>query len=151
MKSLKMLIISALTILSISVFAKTEPHKSHKTTSQATTFSCPMHPEITSNKGGKCSKCGMDLTITKKETQKTTYSCPMHPDEVSLEKGKCSKCGMVMVKTTKLKHNTAIKGSQTSSETVTKYVCKMDGQTSDKEGKCPKCGMEMTKKEGQNK
>ena len=24
-------------------------------------YSCPMHPEVTSNKPGKCSKCGMDL------------------------------------------------------------------------------------------
>jgi hypothetical protein len=27
---------------------------------------------------------------------------------------------------------------------VTKYVCSMDGTTSDKPGKCSKCGMEMT-------
>ena len=24
-------------------------------------YKCPMHPEVTSNKPGKCSKCGMDL------------------------------------------------------------------------------------------
>ena len=24
-------------------------------------YSCPMHPEVTSDKAGKCSKCGMDL------------------------------------------------------------------------------------------
>jgi Heavy metal binding domain len=24
-------------------------------------YSCPMHPEVTSDKPGKCSKCGMDL------------------------------------------------------------------------------------------
>ena len=134
--------IAALTILSVSVFAQTEQNeKSHKTTIQATTFSCPMHPEIISDIAGKCSKCGMDL----KKAQKTTYTCPMHPDEMSLEKGKCSKCGMAMVKTTKLIHNTAIKGSQTSSKVVTKYVCEMDGQIYDKPGKCPKCGMDLTK------
>jgi hypothetical protein len=27
----------------------------------AATYSCPMHPEVTSDKPGKCSKCGMDL------------------------------------------------------------------------------------------
>lgn len=88
---------------------------------------------------------------SKEKAQKNTYSCPMHPDEVSLEKEKCSKCGMVLIKTTKLKHNPAIKGSQTSSEVVTKYVCKMDGQTSDKAGNCPKCGMKMTKMEEKKK
>lgn len=81
------------------------------------------------------------------EVQKITYSCPMHPDEVSLEKGKCSKCSMELVKTTKLNHNTSGKGKQTSREVVTKYVCKMDGQTSDIAGKCTKCGMKMTKME----
>jgi len=25
------------------------------------TYACPMHPEVTSNKSDKCSKCGMDL------------------------------------------------------------------------------------------
>jgi membrane fusion protein, copper/silver efflux system len=24
-------------------------------------YSCPMHPEVTSDKPGKCPKCGMDL------------------------------------------------------------------------------------------
>ena len=28
-------------------------------------YSCPMHPEVTSNKAGKCSKCGMALVKKK--------------------------------------------------------------------------------------
>lgn len=27
----------------------------------AAVYACPMHPEVTSDKPGKCSKCGMDL------------------------------------------------------------------------------------------
>ncbi len=27
----------------------------------AMTYACPMHPEVTSDKAGKCPKCGMDL------------------------------------------------------------------------------------------
>jgi hypothetical protein len=27
----------------------------------AMNYSCPMHPEVTSDKPGKCSKCGMDM------------------------------------------------------------------------------------------
>ncbi len=27
----------------------------------AKTYACPMHPDVTSDKPGKCSKCGMDL------------------------------------------------------------------------------------------
>lgn len=31
----------------------------------AAVYSCPMHPEIKSDKPGKCSKCGMDLELIK--------------------------------------------------------------------------------------
>jgi len=45
-----------------------------KTTQTATTgkelYVCPMHPEVTSDKPGQCSKCGMDLV--KKETKSDT-------------------------------------------------------------------------------
>ncbi|MCI4443985.1 MAG: hypothetical protein JHC39_10850 [Lentimicrobium sp.] len=84
---------------------------------------------------------------SKEEAQKTTYVCPMHPDQMSMKEGKCSKCGMELVKTTQTQPNSAVKGSQASTVVEAKYICKMDGSTSDKPGKCPKCGMEMTKKE----
>jgi len=84
-------------------------------------------------------------TTAKKETQKTMYCCPMHPNETSMEKGKCPKCGMDFVKTTTVKHDPAIKGSQTSVTVKKEYICKMDGTTSDKPGKCPKCGMDFVK------
>jgi hypothetical protein len=31
----------------------------------ATTYTCPMHPEVKSDTPGKCPKCGMDLVIKK--------------------------------------------------------------------------------------
>jgi hypothetical protein len=55
-------------------------------------YSCPMHPDVTSDNPGKCSKCGMNLK--KIETASKSYSCPMHPDVTSDNPGKCSKCGM---------------------------------------------------------
>ena len=102
----------------------------------------------TSDKAGKCPKCGMEMT---KENPKITYTCPMHPGEMSMKEGECSKCGMKLVKITKQKHNPAVKGSQASTVVETKYVCKMDGTTSDKAGKCSKCGMEMTPTDADNK
>jgi hypothetical protein len=33
----------------------------------AAAYYCPMHPEITSDEPGKCSKCGMDLVKNKKK------------------------------------------------------------------------------------
>ena len=68
----------------------------------AMNYSCPMHPEVTSDKPGVCSKCGMNLTRSKKEQMKMEvmkmYSCPMHPGITSDKPGKCSKCGMDMAK-----------------------------------------------------
>ncbi|RZK38510.1 MAG: hypothetical protein EOO57_04090 [Hymenobacter sp.] len=31
----------------------------------ATIYTCSMHPEVTSDKPGKCPKCGMDLIVKK--------------------------------------------------------------------------------------
>jgi Heavy metal binding domain len=39
-------------------------HKKHHT---AKAYACPMHPDVTSDKADKCSKCGMDLVEKKKE------------------------------------------------------------------------------------
>ncbi len=37
----------------------------HGEVMEAAQYSCPMHPEVTSDKPGKCSKCGMELTKKK--------------------------------------------------------------------------------------
>lgn len=80
-------------------------------------------------------------------TQKVTFACAVHHNEVSSEKRKCSKCGMELVETNVHKHDSSIKGSQSKSETKSKYVCKMCGTLADKAGKCSKCGMDMTLEE----
>ncbi len=33
---------------------------------ETSSFVCPMHPDVTSDKSGKCSKCGMEFVKTKK-------------------------------------------------------------------------------------
>ncbi len=68
-----------------------------KNATAAALYTCPMHPEVTSDAPGKCSKCGMDLTKSSTEPM-TKYSCPMHPEEKSDKPGKCSKCGMDLKK-----------------------------------------------------
>ena len=35
-----------------------------------TIYQCEMHADVTSDKAGKCSKCGMDLTPVKKSEMK---------------------------------------------------------------------------------
>ena len=101
MKSLKLLMISALTVLSVSAMAQDSTHlKTHTTKHKSgkQKYSCPMHPEVTSGKPGKCPKCGMELTKSKtgksEREEKKIYSCPMHPEVTSDKPGKCSKCGM---------------------------------------------------------
>ena len=86
----------------------------------AITYTCPMHPEVLSDKPGSCPKCGM--TLVKKERAKNEmsnlskarhdmdamkgnagedkegqYTCPMHPEVVSDIPGNCPKCGMTLV------------------------------------------------------
>lgn len=105
-------------------------------------YSCPMHPEIISNKPGKCSKCGRDLTLSKKERLKSEvvklYACPRHPEVTSDKPGKCSKCGTNLALSSKEKMKM---------EVMKMYTCPMHPDvTSDKSGKCPKCGKDMVEK-----
>ena len=105
-------------------------------------YTCPMHLEIGSNKPGKCSKCGMNLVLSKKEQMKTevadSYYCPMHPDVTSDTAGKCPKCGMDLVLSKK---------EQFKKEVPKTYACPMHPDVvSDKPGKCSKCGMELKEK-----
>lgn len=76
-----------------------------ETTSKSPMYACPMHPDVTSDKPGKCLKCGMNLEKTiipkaesKLEIKSEMYVCPMHPEEKSDKPSKCSKCGMNLEK-----------------------------------------------------
>ena len=84
-------------------------------------------------------------TAAKKESPETIYICPTHPDKMNPSAGKCPKCGMALTKITEKVPTNATKGSQPMTKTVTKYVCPMDGSTSDKPGECSKCAMAMVK------
>lgn len=86
---MKNLIYSAIAIaLFTIVFAcnqKTKPTEAVSTDSAshsltAATYTCTMHPEISSDKPGKCPKCGMDLV--KKETSQLPDSAAVLTDSV---------------------------------------------------------------------
>lgn len=74
---------------------------SSSTFASASTYQCPMHPDVISDKPGKCPKCGMDLKLIKKEkkSQPTSkqFTCTMHPEVIKDAPGKCPKCGMDLV------------------------------------------------------
>ncbi len=68
------------------------------TTTKATTYTCPMHPEIEQQEPGSCPKCGMALEpkgLPAVET-KIEYTCPMHPEVIQDHPGSCPKCGMAL-------------------------------------------------------
>ncbi len=59
----------------------------------ASSYTCPMHPEVTAAEPEVCPKCGMRLI----PVAPTSYACPMHPEVTASEAGTCPKCGMKLV------------------------------------------------------
>ena len=99
MKSINMLMMAALTILSVGVFAQDKTlQKTKKQKNENAIFICPVHSDVMMDEFGKCPKCGRDLTKSPKEQMKMEvmkiYTCPMHQDVTSNKPGKCSKCNM---------------------------------------------------------
>src|SRR5688572_10086354 len=94
----------------------------HEHAGTAEVYSCPMHPEVRSDKPGNCPKCGMALVndgvsneaVHKHDRHQNDhqqhsqhksnlkhehlsggkYTCPMHPHILRDEPGKCPLCGM---------------------------------------------------------
>jgi P-type Cu+ transporter len=61
-------------------------------------YTCPMHPEVLSQKAAACPQCGMALESTQPSsvTTRTEYTCPMHPQIVRDGPGACPICGMAL-------------------------------------------------------
>jgi hypothetical protein len=87
-------------------------------------YYCPMHSDVTSDKPGKCTKCGMAMKKMDMETT-TMYCCTQCGMTMSPVKGKCPHSTEAIMKDGELKC----------------VVCQQ------KDGKCPKCGMAMEKVE----
>ncbi len=83
-----------MTVPSVSIQRAETPTAS--TNSQ--TYTCPMHPEVRSDKPGSCPKCGMALEPLAPQlpAEKIEYTCPMHPEIVRDAPGNCPICGMAL-------------------------------------------------------
>ena len=101
MKAVIMLFVAS--ILTITCFAQKVKVKTptSKSVTSEVMYTCSMHPEVVTNKPGKCPKCEMDLTKAK-----TVYTCSMHPEVLSSAPGKCPKCEMDL---TEMKRKTKVK------------------------------------------
>ena len=104
-------------------------------------YSCPAHHDVVSNRLGKCTKCNMDLALSKKEQMKKNivkiYTCPMHTEVVINKSGKCTVCNSNL---------TLSKKEQMKIGVMKMYTCPMHGEVGVKDpDKCPKCGMALTK------
>jgi hypothetical protein len=57
-----------LLVSSLGLFAQTKPPK-QDTAKSTTVYTCSMHPEVVSDKPGKCPKCGMTLVVKKRASK----------------------------------------------------------------------------------
>ena len=139
---MKKIIILAIAILinSTAIFAQTKAGRVD-TTKHATFYSCPNHPDSEKHQPGKCSICGMELNLSKKEEMnaviRKNYSCPVHLEISSEKEGNCSKCNSPLTLSNKEKMKAQV---------MKLYTCAMHPDVSSKKsGTCPKCGMALTK------
>lgn len=73
------------------------PSKTNSSTKAfASSYICPMCPEVLESKPGACPFCGMALEPEVPVASRTEYTCPMHPEVVRSEPGSCPICGMAL-------------------------------------------------------
>ncbi|HET8781640.1 MAG TPA: SCO family protein, partial [Pyrinomonadaceae bacterium] len=58
-----------------------EAHHNH---AQLKTYSCPMHPDVTSKKKGRCPKCGMDLRPVEKKEDVAEIAPPVAGQKMNI-------------------------------------------------------------------
>lgn len=91
-------------------------------------YVCSMHPEIVSDKPGKCPKCGMDLVLQAEQGN-------MNPDNMNMKMN----CPMMNM-------NSMDSSGEAKSKDEVYYTCEMHPEIHEKKaGTCSKCGMALTK------
>ncbi|NRB22254.1 heavy metal-binding domain-containing protein [Shewanella sp.] len=100
MKTLISLILSAFFLISlvpaVSAHDHSQPQEHAQHHEMKADHACPMHPEVTGEKGDTYPKCGMNLTAAQ-GAPTDTHACPMNPSITGKEGDTCPKCGMHLV------------------------------------------------------
>jgi CopA family copper-resistance protein len=103
-------------------------------------YTCPMHPEIRSDKPGNCPKCGMKLV------KKIIKAAPVkkNPEPANPNGKPISKDTVTPANTGDMKMDGMQMSKKETEQTM--YTCLMHPEIkSDKSGNCPKCGMKLVK------
>src|SRR5688572_4171105 len=119
-------------------------------TSQKVMYVCPMHPEVRSDKPGKCPKCGMNLekkTIriaAPKPPVKTTKPPVKTPPKKEAAPAQPKPKPQAQPVSPKPANDIKVEIEDTPAP---EYTCPMHPEIKqDSPGKCPKCGMELVRK-----
>ena len=105
-------------------------------------WTCRMHPEVTSCHQSDCPECGMALERIAPQPPTDPdhpYRCPMHPEVRSCHASQCPQCGMTLERDPAAPETAPKAASQAKPG---QYTCPMCPEViSDKPDSCPKCGM----------
>ncbi len=125
----------------------------------AAVYHCPLHPLVSSSRGGHCTICAHELETDVHVSLETppspplpaipngaNYVCPMEScHQFSNEPGDCPVCGMTLKPIEEVQWASALRTAQTPAPTEPDYVCPMhpDQHSADASASCPVCGMRL--------
>ncbi|RPA46069.1 efflux RND transporter periplasmic adaptor subunit [Shewanella vesiculosa] len=140
-------VIIPITMTSPVVYGAEHDHAQHQVQA-GKTYTCPMHPEVISDKEGTCPICNMFLVVKEEEEEESTVDDTQAPmanmqSAASVEKNQADK---VFSQPEPALVAKLVPTANQSDSTNVKYVCPMHPHViSDAPGTCPICGMNLEK------